>query len=102
VAHAVEAPEVIASIRVALVTGAASGLGAALSNLLVSMGWRVAGLDLRPSNTDLSLTADVANPEAVAGGGRVRDRGVRHPLRWRELRRINATGLPSRAPHDRR
>ncbi|MDP9385160.1 MAG: SDR family oxidoreductase [Actinomycetota bacterium] len=51
--------------RVALVTGAASGIGAAVAGSLRDRGWRVAGLDLRESPTDLPLTADVADRAAV-------------------------------------
>jgi 2-hydroxycyclohexanecarboxyl-CoA dehydrogenase len=54
-----------ASEPVALVTGAASGIGAAVAARLVERRWRVAGLDLRGSATDLSLTADVADRAAV-------------------------------------
>jgi 2-hydroxycyclohexanecarboxyl-CoA dehydrogenase len=50
---------------VALVTGAASGIGAAISARLAGRGWKVAGLDLRASETDLPLTADVTDREAV-------------------------------------
>lgn len=51
--------------RVALVTGAASGIGAEITALLGKRGWKVAGLDLRGSKADLSLIADVTDPAAV-------------------------------------
>ena len=50
---------------VALVTGAASGIGAAIAGLLADRGRRVAGLDVRPSETELSLEADVSDRDAV-------------------------------------
>lgn len=50
---------------VALVTGAASGIGAAVAARLADRGWRVVGLDLRASETDLPLTADVTDATAV-------------------------------------
>lgn len=50
---------------VALVTGAASGIGAAIAAGLRDAGWLVAGLDLRPSATDEPCTADVTDPAAV-------------------------------------
>ena len=50
---------------VAVVTGAASGIGAAVAARLASAGWLVAGLDLNPSDSALPLTADVADPAAV-------------------------------------
>jgi 2-hydroxycyclohexanecarboxyl-CoA dehydrogenase len=52
--------------RVALITGAAGGIGAATAEVLSEAGWRIAGLDLYPSRTDLPLTADVADRRAVA------------------------------------
>jgi len=52
---------------IALVTGAASGIGAAVAARLAARGWRVAGLDLRESETDLPLVADVADVEAMRG-----------------------------------
>lgn len=48
--------------RVAIVTGGASGIGAATVSLLRAMGSRVASLDLEPSaDADLSIEADVAD-----------------------------------------
>ena len=51
--------------RVAVITGAASGIGAATSALFSEHGWLTAGLDLRPSATDLALTCDVTDAAAV-------------------------------------
>src|SRR4051812_34005698 len=51
--------------KVAVITGAASGIGAAIATLLSKRRWKVAGLDLRGSKADLSLIADVRDPAAV-------------------------------------
>ncbi len=51
---------------VAVITGAASGIGAATAALLSSAGWRTAGLDLRPSRTDHVAVVDVRDREGVA------------------------------------
>lgn len=52
---------------VAVVTGAASGLGAAVAAVLLAGGRRVAGLDLRPSpGTDLPIEVDVTDAAAVS------------------------------------
>jgi 2-hydroxycyclohexanecarboxyl-CoA dehydrogenase len=53
--------------KVALITGAASGIGAEIAALLIRRNWKVAGLDLGGSKTDSSLTTDVADPAAVRG-----------------------------------
>jgi len=50
---------------VVVVTGAASGIGAATAALFAEHGWRTAGLDLRTSATDMSLTCDVTDAAAV-------------------------------------
>ncbi len=50
----------------AVITGAASGIGAACARLLAGRGWRTAGIDLRPPATDLAVTADVTDAAAVA------------------------------------
>ena len=51
--------------KVALITGAASGIGAEITALLSKRRWKVAGIDLRGSKADLPLTADVTDREAV-------------------------------------
>lgn len=61
---------------VALVTGAARGLGAAIGRALDDAGWVVAGLDLAPSTTSLSLLGDVTDAAAVADAVRVVERDL--------------------------
>jgi len=52
--------------KVAAVTGAASGIGAAVAAELAERGWTVAGVDLRPAdNVALALTADIADAVQV-------------------------------------
>ena len=50
---------------VVVITGAASGIGAATAALFGRQGWHTAGLDLRPSTADLSMTCDVTDAAAV-------------------------------------
>ena len=53
--------------RVALVTGAASGIGAAIARRFRAAGARVAGMDLQPAKeVDLPLLADLRSDAAVA------------------------------------
>jgi len=64
---------------VAVITGAASGIGAATAERFRRHGWRTAGIDLRPSDTDLPLRRDVtdaaglrsAADATIAGFGRI-------------------------------
>ncbi len=51
---------------VVAVTGAASGIGAAIATELSGRGWRVAGLDLQPSGFDASHVVDVSDAAAVS------------------------------------
>jgi NAD(P)-dependent dehydrogenase (short-subunit alcohol dehydrogenase family) len=49
----------------AVITGAASGIGLACAERLRREGWRIAGIDLNPSEAELSVTADVRDRAAV-------------------------------------
>ncbi len=51
---------------VAVVTGAASGIGSAIAAELSNRGWRIAGVDLQTSGWDASYRADVSDPDAIA------------------------------------
>jgi 2-hydroxycyclohexanecarboxyl-CoA dehydrogenase len=51
---------------VAVITGAASGIGAACTRLLGEHGWRTAGIDLSESGTDLPARVDVTDRAGVA------------------------------------
>ncbi len=51
--------------RVALVTGAAGTIGSAVIRWMIADGWRVAGVDLKQSEADLSLCFDVTERVAM-------------------------------------
>lgn len=53
--------------QVALISGAASGIGRACASVMREHGWQTAGLDLNASDTDLSVRADVSDRAAVLG-----------------------------------
>ncbi|MFB4303753.1 SDR family NAD(P)-dependent oxidoreductase [Actinomadura sp. NTSP31] len=57
--------------RVALVTGAAGGIGGAMVRELSGRGWTTAALDLRPApDADYGVGVDVADPRQVAAAVR--------------------------------
>lgn len=51
---------------VVAVSGAASGIGAAIAAELSNRGWRIAGIDLHPCHWDANYELDVSDPTAVA------------------------------------
>lgn len=99
--------------RVAIVTGAASGIGAAVAAELTDRDWHVAGFDLRPSGWDVSQVVDVADAGAVrdavahvelelgpveavvsaAGHYAMVDFGDITPTEWRTMLRVHLGGL---------
>src|SRR5882757_10278250 len=103
--------------QVAVVTGAASGIGAAVAARLGVAGWLVAGLDRNPSDTPLTLRVDVADSAAVAAAvGRVEAElgpvealvtaaghyqmvpfGEITPEAWHRMLRVHLGGLASAA-----
>jgi 2-hydroxycyclohexanecarboxyl-CoA dehydrogenase len=55
----------VSASQVAVITGAASGIGAATAALFRANGWRTAGLDLRDSDTDHPVRVDVTDATAI-------------------------------------
>jgi 2-hydroxycyclohexanecarboxyl-CoA dehydrogenase len=51
--------------QVALISGAASGIGRACASVMREHGWQTAGIDLNACDTDLSLRADVSDRALV-------------------------------------
>jgi NAD(P)-dependent dehydrogenase (short-subunit alcohol dehydrogenase family) len=60
--------------RVAVVTGAAGGIGSATCRLLDARGWDVVGVDRRPADVARSLEVDIADADALAAALRTIDR----------------------------
>lgn len=60
-----DAKHALASERTAIVTGGASGLGAAVARQLDAAGWQVAVLDRRPSAVGKSYEVDLADGAAA-------------------------------------
>ncbi len=80
--------------RVALVTGAASGIGAAVAALLAERGWIVAGLDLKPAQ---DLAAAVAVDVSDSGQVHRAVGAIREQLGPIEAL-VNAAGLYEMTP----
>lgn len=57
-----------ATAPIAIVTGAASGIGAAITAELKDRGWLVAGFDLKPAKSDCDVVVDMSDFRAVADG----------------------------------
>lgn len=53
---------------IGIVTGAASGIGAAIAAELKDRGWLVAGFDLKPAKSDCDVVVDMSDFRAVAEG----------------------------------
>ena len=58
-------------MSIAIVTGAASGMGRACSERFIAEGWKVAALDRAAVAVDgaLSIQTDITDPSAVGRGG---------------------------------
>jgi uncharacterized protein len=79
-------------MRVAVITGASSGIGAELARQLKARGWHTVGLSRRPAETDEHEECDVSDRASVeAAASRVLERQPRIDLL------VNNAGIPARA-----
>lgn len=84
------------SPRVAIVTGAAAGIGLATAERLVAAGWRVIGIDLRPGESDtFDLVVGDAGDPAVIGAALERCDASLDGL-------VCSAGIPPSGPWDSR
>jgi NAD(P)-dependent dehydrogenase (short-subunit alcohol dehydrogenase family) len=51
--------------QIALVTGAAGGIGSAIAAQLRNRGWRVVGLDVRTTTADVTRVVDLRDPSGI-------------------------------------
>ena len=58
----------LAKTPIGIVTGAASGIGAAITAELKDRGWLVAGFDLKPATSDCDVILDMSDFHAVEEG----------------------------------
>jgi NAD(P)-dependent dehydrogenase (short-subunit alcohol dehydrogenase family) len=79
-------------VRVAVITGASSGIGAELARQLKLRGWHTVGLSRRPAETDEHEECDVSDRASVdAAAARVLERHPKIDLL------VNNAGMPARA-----
>ena len=82
-------------MRTAVVTGGGSGIGLAVAERLRKDGYRVATVDLKPSETQLAFTADVTD-RAQIDAERL-DESMNWPANRRTALRISTSSKASRA-----
>lgn len=83
-----------------VITGAASGIGCALVNEYLSYGYKVAGLDIKPSTNAsknyFSYTVDVSNEEALSTVAQRIKTDLGQPFIW-----INNAGIAALGPFEK-